>query len=177
MNAHSKEMIDIYDESRSLTGICVPRKEYKLGVNEYMLVVLALIHRSDGRFLITKRNSDKKWAAGAWEIPGGGAQAGESSHEAVCREVLEETGIDLKNTDGRIIYTYRNTDLSRGDNYFTDIWLFDTDFSNDEITLQSEESSDFRAASIDEIKELSVKEEFLHYTRICEALKKYQHTD
>lgn len=165
------EIIDIYNKDRELTGKRVPRKEYKLGDNEYMLVVLALIQRKDGRFLITRRNGNKKWAANAWEIPGGGAQAGETSREAVCREALEETGLNLEDSAGKVIYTYRNTDLSRGDNYFTDIWLFEKDFKNEDIHLQEAETSGFRTASLEEIKELASKEEFLHFSRICEALE------
>ena len=34
-------------------------------------------------------------APGWWEVSGGAAQAGEESEEAVKREILEETGLDI----------------------------------------------------------------------------------
>ena len=37
----------------------------------------------------------KAWAAGWWEVSGGAAQAGETSKEAVIREVGEETNLLL----------------------------------------------------------------------------------
>ena len=40
------------------------------------------------------------WAPGWWEVSGGAAQAGESSWEAVRREVREETGLDVSKADG-----------------------------------------------------------------------------
>ena len=57
--------------------------------------VLALIQDRAGRTLITQRSADKRWAAGWWEVPGGGVLAGETSLQAVVREVREEVGLDL----------------------------------------------------------------------------------
>lgn len=42
----------------------------------------------------------KAWAPGWWEVSGGAAQAGESSYEAVLREVKEETGLDARDAEG-----------------------------------------------------------------------------
>jgi 8-oxo-dGTP diphosphatase len=163
------EYIDIYDKDRIKTGERVPRKTTVLRPGQYMLVVLALIRNKNGKYLITQRTADKKWAALDWEIPGGGARAGETSMEAVLREAYEETGLDLKAEDGRVIYTYRNDDPS-GDNYFTDIYLFDADFREEDISVQEEEVNDFKIASFDEIKRIGGSGHFLHYRRICEAL-------
>lgn len=72
------------------------RNHFNLADDEYHLTVLGVIRRPDGRFLITKRVMTKAWAPGWWEVSGGAAQAGEESEEAVRREVLEETGLDVK---------------------------------------------------------------------------------
>ncbi|MGI6722011.1 MAG: NUDIX hydrolase [Anaerovoracaceae bacterium] len=167
-----KELIDIYDENRNRTGLQLPRKGSFLKKGQFMLYALALLENKDGLFLITQRSRDKKWAAGAWEVPGGGAQAGEDSLQAVCREVLEETGLDLSETgEKKPVYSYINEDLKRGDNYFVDIFHFHVDFEPQEVTIDSSEAIDFKLASLEDITALEKSEGFLHYKRILEALE------
>ena len=74
-----EEIVDIYNSEKKLTQRTVARKKYFLQKGEYILIVLGLIERSDHKFLITQRAMDKKWAAGDWEISGGGVSiSGES---------------------------------------------------------------------------------------------------
>ena len=89
------ERWDIYDGERRLTGRTMGKNEWILQDGEYHLTVLGVVRHIDGRFLITRRVLTKAWAAGWWEVPGGAVQAGESSREAVNREVWEETGLDV----------------------------------------------------------------------------------
>ena len=57
------------------------------------LAVSAAIFR-DGRVLIVRRARPP--AHGLYTLPGGGVEAGETLHEAVAREVLEETGLVIE---------------------------------------------------------------------------------
>lgn len=165
------EYFDVYDKNKMKTGEKLPRRSSFLKENQYELIVLAIIERPDGRFLITRRAMDKKWAAGSWEVPGGGVKAGETSREGINREVAEETGLDVSRVPGRVIYTYSNTDLARGDNYFVDIYHFHMDFTLGDVHLQRSESIDARLASFDEIGKLNEAGKYLHYERICQALE------
>ena len=103
------EYIDIYNDQKELTGEKLERKT-KLKEGQYMLYVLALIENK-GKYLITRRTLDKKWAAGQWEIPGGGVSAGETSMQALHREVFEETGLDISLSQKELIYSYKNIDF------------------------------------------------------------------
>lgn len=47
--------------------------------------------------LLVKRGSPP--AVGKWSVPGGLIELGESLDAAVCREVLEETGLEVKTVD------------------------------------------------------------------------------
>ena len=47
----------------------------------------------DGELLLVRRGRGP--AAGEWSVPGGRVQVGEELHEAVVREVAEETGIEV----------------------------------------------------------------------------------
>jgi len=166
--ANISEMIDIYNDDREFTGMTLPRKS-KLAPGQYMMYVYALIENADGNYLITQRALDKKWAAGQWEVPGGGAMAGESSLDAIRREVFEETGLEFDDNQAKVVYSYKNTDEG-GDNYFADIYLIKKNFAVDDIKIDTKEASGVRLASINEIEEIYQSDGFLHYSRIREAL-------
>jgi 8-oxo-dGTP diphosphatase len=55
-------------------------------------VVAAIIERG-GKFLVGKRGPHKASAPGAWNAITGRVESGETEHDAVVREVLEETGL------------------------------------------------------------------------------------
>ena len=105
------EFFDVYNDKKEKTGEKLPRKGSFLKEGQYQLIVLALLERPDHKFLITRRAMNKKWAAGDWEVSGGGVQSGETSFEGVCREVREETGLDVSHAEGGCVYTYSNIDI------------------------------------------------------------------
>lgn len=166
-----QEMIDIYDAHRQLTGETIPREGAFLKEGQYMLYVLMLIEDAEGRFLITQRSMDKHWAAGWWEVTGGGVRAGESSTEAVRREVPEEVGLTVTDEVPAPVYWYENVDLKRGDNYFVDIYHLRLDFTADDVRLVDGEAVDFRLATWEEICQLAEQGTFLHFERLRQALE------
>ena len=99
------EYWDIYDKNKQKTGRTMKRNDWRLKDEEYHLTVLGIVVRPDGKFLITKRVMTKNWAPGWWEVPGGGVQAGEESREAVNREILEETGLDVSGCEDGYLFT------------------------------------------------------------------------
>lgn len=108
--------------------------------------------RPDGTYLITKRVMTKAWAPGWWEVSGGAAQAGESSEEAVCREVREETGLDISNAEGGYVFTYKRENPGEGDNYFVDVYRFVLDIDENDLKLQTEETDGYMFATKEEIE-------------------------
>lgn len=54
----------------------------------------ALVFDHDGRLLLVRRVNDP--GSGRWSVPGGRVEEGEHDHQAVRREVAEETGIDVQ---------------------------------------------------------------------------------
>jgi len=166
-----EELIDIYDRDRNYTGLTVPRKGARMGEGQYMLYVLAIIEDMQGRMLITQRSLDKHWAAGWWEVTGGGVAAGETSEEAIVRELSEEVGLDVADYPLERIYVYENVVLESGDNYIVDIYRFKLDFTADDIVLQTAEAIDCKLATFDEIEQLAEQGVFLHFRRIKQALQ------
>jgi len=58
-------------------------------------VAVGVLIQSDGTFLLTSRPDGKPYA-GYWEFPGGKVEQGESTHDALCRELREEIGIEVR---------------------------------------------------------------------------------
>ena len=78
------------------------------------MVVCVWVYDGAGNLLLTRRAPGKSFA-GTWENSGGAVQAGESSRQAVARELFEETGIRAREDefelidsgiDGNIHYDY-----------------------------------------------------------------------
>jgi 8-oxo-dGTP diphosphatase len=59
---------------------------------KHIIAVAAYVTNENGEVLLVKTH----WRSDTWEIPGGQVEAGESLDQAVCREVLEETGIEIR---------------------------------------------------------------------------------
>lgn len=86
-----EEWNDIYDACRHKTGRTHLRgTPWKNG--EYGLVVCVWVYDGRGNLLLTRRAPEKSFP-GTWENSGGAAKAGETSLEAISRELFEETGI------------------------------------------------------------------------------------
>ncbi|MBI4773996.1 MAG: NUDIX hydrolase [Deltaproteobacteria bacterium] len=64
------------------------RREYP---EQPVLCVAAVVFDPDDRLLLVRRA--KQPSLGAWSIPGGAVELGETLREAIIREVLEETGV------------------------------------------------------------------------------------
>ena len=60
-----------------------------------MLVAAAALIDKDGRVLVAQRPEGKPMA-GLWEFPGGKIKEGETPEFALCREIEEELGIDVR---------------------------------------------------------------------------------
>lgn len=160
------ELWDIYDRNKRVTGRTMKRNDYCLSDGEYHLTVLGVICRPDKKFLITKRSMNKAWAAGWWEVSGGACMAGETSFEAVKREVFEETGLDVNNAEGGYVFSYKRENPDEGDNYFVDIYRFVMDFDEKDVKAQVEEVDGFKLATLEEIQAYANEGIFLHYDSI-----------
>jgi 8-oxo-dGTP diphosphatase len=53
----------------------------------------AVIKDASGRLLLVRRGHEP--GAGLWSLPGGRVEPGETGEEAVAREILEETGLQV----------------------------------------------------------------------------------
>ena len=121
------EFNDIYDENRELTGQ-VHKRGTPWGPGEYGLVVCVWVYDGHGRILLTRRAKGKSFA-GTWENSGGAAQAGETSRQAIARELFEETGIRAEEDEFELL------DSDRDRNTFYDFYALKREVPLKDITL------------------------------------------
>ena len=97
--------------------------------------------------------------------------AGETSKEAVLREVREETGLDVSDWEGGYQFTYHRENPGKGDNYFVDVYRFTGDFTEDDLHIQKEETDGYMLATLEDIQAFAKEGIFLHYDSIQEVFK------
>ena len=137
------EYWDIYDKNRVFQNRAIQRGE-PFADGEYYICCEVWITNARGEFLITQRHPGKK-AGGLWEFTGGGVLSGETSLQGAVREVREELGIPLDESDLRLLTTYRSR------NYFMDIFRVHKDLSVSDLVLQEEEVVDAKWVAQNEL--------------------------
>ena len=70
-----------------------PNPVYNKG--PFRLATNMLLQDENGKVLITRRAKTMRSWPGAWVLPGGHLDLGESLEESVAREIEEETGIHI----------------------------------------------------------------------------------
>ena len=93
-----------------------------------------------GFYRCAQRSPSSSPSPSCTTVSGGAAQAGESSYEAVLREVKEETGLDARDAEGGYLFTYKRENPGEGDNYFVDVYRFVMDVDEKDLSLQTEET-------------------------------------
>ena len=157
------ERWDIYDENKQKTGRTMARNDWNMQPGDFHLTVLGVLRRPDGTYLITRRRMDKEWAPGYWEVPGGGVRAGESAEDAVKREILEETGVDVSKAEGGYVFSYKRVNPEEKNNYFVDIFRFTLDIPDSAVHTQEREVMEYAFATREQIQQYGEQGVFLHY--------------
>ena len=137
------EFNDVYDENRNPTGR-VHRRGTPWRPGEYGLVVCVWVYDGRGKILLTRRAKGKSFA-GTWEKSGGAAQAGETSRQAIARELFEETGIRAEESEFELL------DSTREKNTFYDFYCLKRQVSLEEIVLLPGETDAVQWASYGKI--------------------------
>jgi mutator protein MutT len=150
------EWNDIYDEDRNLTGRVHKRgTHWKRG--EYGLVVCVWVYDGQGRLLMTRRAPEKSFP-GTWENSGGAAKAGETSLQAIARELHEETGIRAAEEEFELIGSDRDK------NIFYDFYCLKRQTPLSEIVLLPGETDDAKWVTMEEVHRM------IEQKQICKVI-------
>ena len=150
------ELNDIYDENRNLTGK-LHRRGTPWEAGEYGLVVCVWVYDGRGHVLLTRRAKGKSYA-GTWENSGGAVKAGETSREAVARELFEETGIRAEPEEFELLATDKDR------NMFYDHYCLKCRVRLKDIVLQPGETDDVMWASFSKVRWM------IHAGKICRII-------
>ena len=148
------EKWDVYDRQGNNTGKTKTRDDIFLE-GEYHLTASLWIINKDGNLLIQKRSMTKRIHPGIWNITGGSSISGETSEQACIREVFEEIGLSLQKNEIKLL------SRSFGKDTIFDDYVIVCDFPLGEAKLQPDEVSEAKWVSIEEIKDLFYKGQFL----------------
>ena len=117
------------------------------------------------KILMTQRSDNSRWC-----LPGGGMDPGESASETCIREVMEETGLEVRVI--RLIGVYTTPDMLieyRDGNKIQPVaFSFEAEVTGGELGL-SDETIDFGWYTVAEIDAMDTLEH--HLTRIHDAVK------
>ena len=140
------EYNDIYDKDRNLTGrVHVRGTRWQPG--EYGLVVCVWVYDGNGKLLLTRRAKEKSFP-GTWENSGGAAKAGETSRQAIARELFEETGIRAAEEEFELLESVRD-----GNIHF-DHYCIRRDTPLSEIVLLPGETDAVQWATFQQVRDL-----------------------
>ncbi|MGN1083472.1 MAG: NUDIX domain-containing protein [Lachnospiraceae bacterium] len=151
------ELWDIYDKDRRKTGKTMVRGE-AFPADSYHMVVHACIFNAKGEMLIQQRQPFKEGFPNMWDVTvGGSAVKGDSSQDAMERELFEEIGLKL---DLQMVRPYLTVNFDKG---FDDFYLIEKDVDIDALILQESEVQRVKWASREEIFEMIRQGEFIPY--------------
>ena len=145
------EFIDIVDENDKLTGRVEERKIVDKE-NLWHRVVSCWIMNEKGEILLQKRSSSKDRNPNRWGKTGGHVDSGESTDNAIKREVKEEIGIEIPNNQIVLTDIYKSKDMN--DKYFGYNYLFIVDYKIEDYILQKEEVDEVKYITIEEMENI-----------------------
>ncbi len=111
-----------------------------------------VILEKDGKILMGRRHPDPDKAdsafrsAGEWSLPGGKLEWGETFEDGAIREVLEETGIKIKNTQVISVHNCKNQFA-----HFMTVGLLTHEWSGEARVMEPDEMTEWQWFSLKDL--------------------------
>jgi 8-oxo-dGTP diphosphatase len=155
----AREIWDAYDKDGNKLRFDQFRDE-PIPEGVYHIVVEIYTVTENNEVLITQRHQNKPWAL-KWEVTGGSILKGETPEQGAIRELREETGIVVADSDLNFVYSYIYKNVPS-------IYKCFVVFINKEktkIQLQEGETIDYRYLPYNEFKEFVRTDDYVDWVR------------
>ena len=154
------EVLDIYDKNRQLIGKTMNRSQGKVELldGEYVIQVKCWILNEENKVLLTQRRKDK-YNGGMWEPTGGLVTSGETSIQAIKRELYEEIGIKVSDKDLELIKSFMD------EHFFRDVYLIRNNIKIHDLKFVDREVVDAKYVTIDEFEKMLNEEQINKWNR------------
>ena len=146
-----KEILDIYDANRKITGKEYERGSNSLKENEYVIVVEIMIINRKNQILLSQRSESKKMYPLKWETTQGSVKSKEDSLQASIRELKEEIGISVNKEDLHFYKTLRDDK----EHIFKDLFWIKKDIKLEDIHFEDGEVINVKWITQEEFKNMS----------------------
>lgn len=158
------ELLEIYDINRKKTGK-VKERHSVLQEGEFIIGVRAIIIKNN-KILLTRRSINKKVEPLKWECNGGAVDIGETSIEAMKREIIEELGLCLEDNQIRFYKTIKR------ENEFTDVYIIFCREDIDDLKFQDGEVDEAKFVDFEEYLMLKKSNQLVSNEPITEVMVK-----
>lgn len=155
----AREVWDAYDKDGNKLGFDLFRDE-PIPEGVYHIVVEIYTITESNEVLVTQRHKNKLFAL-KWEVTGGSVLKDETPEQGAIRELREETGIEVMNSDLNFVYSYNYKN-------FPSIYKCFIVFINKEktkIQLQDGETIDYRYLPYNEFKQFIQTDDYVSLLR------------
>jgi len=150
-----REIWEAYDKYGNRLGFDLFRGEpVPKGAYHYVVEIYTITENNE--VLITKRHQNKPWPL-KWEVTGGAVLKGETPEQGAIRELREETGIEVKDSDLNFIYSYIYKELPS----IFKCYLVFINKKKTKIVLQEGETINYRYIPYNEFKKFIKTDNFV----------------
>jgi 8-oxo-dGTP pyrophosphatase MutT (NUDIX family) len=141
----------------------VEKKEKK---EELLKNAVAVIVDNDNKILLLKRSKKAPWMPEKWGLVGGAIDKGENPQQAVEREILEETGLDIE----KFIKTFT---IQRNPGSAETVFAARYEGDPTDIRL-NDENTNYGWYDVDEMEYLDIVPNLIEYITLSFTNKKYE---
>ncbi len=145
------ELIDIYDENNEYLGYSLNRDEVH-EKNLWHRHVSSWIMNEEGNILLQQRSFTKKKNPGKWAKTGGHVDSGESPISAIKREVFEEIGLKVNDSNLKEIEIFKS--INPNEHYISYGYIIFTKLKEEEFVLQKEEVEKVKYYKIEDLERI-----------------------
>ena len=166
-----EEKRDIYEKNGNKTKKVI-KKHDKLLHGEYILHTIIILKLKNGSYVMQQRSLNSRYYPGKWDVTGGAVSSGETSDKAAIREVYEELGIKIDNSNitliGREILEWDN---DTGE--IVDIYGCIINFSEKDFKIDNYEVNDLKFVSYNEFKNNVLFNKSEYFKNLLEKFENY----